>query len=253
MAADQIVLADARIVNAPDVTAWPMTAAITSLSFGEKGQTRIEFTKRRGPDRWPDVTPQDWDGPLQFTLWLFLKIAGQWVGSGFIQFWQDREGSGNPADPDVPSVYHKNWFYAERWQPLFAHGPIQPGEFLGFMVTSGNARDSVGPFGPQERSNIVVVPATDVGVFTFDGTVQPPAPPDPGPVSPPAPGQPGPQGPPGPPGPAGPPGPPGASADVSALEARIAALEQAVKKIPTGCQCSVRVFGTTIPVNCKLT
>ena len=33
---------------------------------------------------------------------------------------------------------------------------------------SGNARDSVGPFGPKERSNIVVVKAADNATYTFD-------------------------------------------------------------------------------------
>jgi hypothetical protein len=46
------------------------------------------------------------------------------------------------------------------------HGPIRPGESIGFLVTAGNARDSVGPV-LQERSNVVVVPATDNGSFTF--------------------------------------------------------------------------------------
>jgi len=72
---DQIDLHAARIVNAPNVTAWPVTTAITSLSFGERGQTRVEFTKRHGPGRWPDIIPPGFDGPIQFTLWLFLKIG----------------------------------------------------------------------------------------------------------------------------------------------------------------------------------
>ena len=161
-----IDLASARIVNAPDVRGWKQTAKITKLSF-DGSVTRVAFDKQDGPGRWPDVTPPGWDGPLQYTLWLFLKIGNQWVGSAFIQFWHGRDGSGTRQDPDVPSVYHSHWYYGTRWSPINDHGPIRPGEPIGFMVTSGNGRDNVGPFGPMERSNIVVVPASDNATYTF--------------------------------------------------------------------------------------
>lgn len=227
MASDQLDLASAQIVNAPDVRSWPATAAITALSFGTNGQTRVEFTKKNGPDRWPDVTSPGWDGPLQYTLWLFLKIGGQWVGSGFIQFWNSRDGSGKADDPDVPSVYDQHWYYAPRWAPMHGHGPIAPGETIGFMVTSGNARDSVGPYGPQERSNVVVLAATDHGAFTFAETPTPE--PIPVPPVPPIPGLPGP---PGPKGDKGDKGDPGSGVDLKQIFARLDALEQ--RKVPTG-------------------
>jgi hypothetical protein len=160
-----IDLSTARIVNAPDVRGWPETATITKVSF-DGATTRIEFTKQEGPNRWPDQTPPGWQGPLQYTLWLFLKIEGQWVGSGFIQMWHGRDGSGSSSDPDVPSRYHEHWYYGSRWSPMQDHGPIRSGELIGFMVTAGNARDSVGPM-LQERSNVVVFPATDNASFTF--------------------------------------------------------------------------------------
>ena len=178
MSTDMFDLSAAQIVNAPDVRQWPMTAALTQISF-DGSMTSVAFTKKNGPGRWPDITPKGWDGPLQYTLWLFLQVDAYWVGSGFIQFWNGREGSGSSSDPDVPSLYHKNWFYAERWRPINGHGPIQPGEKIGLMVTSGNARDSGGPFGPSERSNVVVIAATDRGVFDFpvDAPVPTPTPP----------------------------------------------------------------------------
>lgn len=159
---DQLDLSQAQIVNAPDVRGWPQTATLTGISF-DGGVTRVDFTKKDEPDRWPDVKPPNWQGPLQYTLWLFLQMNGVWVGSGFIQFWYGRDGSGSSDDPDVPSLYHQHWYYGTRWSPMQEHGPIQPGELIGFMVTSGNARDGVGPFGPQERSNVVVFNATDNG------------------------------------------------------------------------------------------
>jgi len=185
--ADMIDLAQAKIVSSPDVRRWPMTAAITSLSFGEQGQTRVEFTKRHGPNRWPDVIPPEFDGPIQFTLWLFLKMNGTWTGAGFQEFWNDRSGTGDPGDPDVPSVYDKHWYYGNGWNPMQQHGPIAPGESIAFMVTSGDARLSKGPYGPSERSDVVVIPATDFGAFTFGDAPpipQPPTPQPPGPSKP---------------------------------------------------------------------
>lgn len=159
---DQLDLSQAQIVNSPDVRNWPQTATMTGISF-DGGITRVNFTKKDGPDRWPDVTPPGWDGPIQYTLWLFLQVNGVWVGSGFIDMWNTRDGSGSSDDPDVPSVYHQHWYYGTRWSPMQEHGPIKAGEPIGFMVTSGNARHGIGPFGPMERSNVVVFAATDNG------------------------------------------------------------------------------------------
>lgn len=164
--ADMLNIHQAQIVNAPNVADWPITTALTSVSF-DGATTRVDFTKKDGPNRWPDVTPTGWTGPLEYTLWLFVKVQGQWVGSGFIQFWNGRDGSGSAADPDVPSLYAKHWYYAERWTPIFGHGSIAPNEEIGFMVTSGNQRDSGGPNSVQERSNVVTFPATDSGHYSF--------------------------------------------------------------------------------------
>jgi hypothetical protein len=79
-------------------------------------------------------------------------------------------------------VYHLNYYYSSRWRPMDTHGPITPGERIGFLVTSGNARDSVGPYGPMERSNVVVIAATNVGTFTFAETPAPTIVPQPPPA-----------------------------------------------------------------------
>jgi hypothetical protein len=181
---DQIDVKTATIVNAPDVRNWPVTTAITHVWF-DGSVTRVDFTKKDGPNRWPDVTPTGWSGPLEYTLWLFVKNGESWVGSGFIQFWNGRDGSGSPADPDVPSKYDQHWYYAARWSPIYGHGPLQPGEQIGFMVSSGNARDNVGPMSVQERSNVVLFAASDRADYTF--ATAPPAPPAPTPVPTPTP------------------------------------------------------------------
>lgn len=217
---DMIDLSQAEIVNAPQVAAWPQRATITALSF-DGATTRVAFTKQEGADRWPDVVPAGWSGALQYTLWLCLQNGGQWACSAFIQFWHGRDGSGNPGDPDVPSVYDRHWYYDQRWRPLYGHGPIQPGESIGFLVTSGNERDNGGPYSVQERSNTVIVAATDRGTFTWGAPAPTPIP-TPGP--PPLPPQPPPAPPPAP----LPPPPPLPSTDLSGLYSQLATLGQKV-------------------------
>lgn len=168
---DMIDLSQAQIVDAPDVHSWPITTAITQVSF-DGSTTRVEFDKKDGPSRWPDVTPPGWTGPLEYTIWLFKNIGGRWVGSAFIQMWSGRDGSGSSADPDVPSVYDAHWYYGSRWAPIYGSGKIQPGEVIGFMVTPGNARDG-GQVTLQERSNVVTFAATDHGTMHFDAAPVP--------------------------------------------------------------------------------
>lgn len=160
-AQDAVPITSVQIVNAPDVRGWPATATITHIAL-DGANTRIDFTKRDGPNRWPDITPPGFAGPIEYTVWLFLNINGQWVGSGFIQMWNGRDGVG-----DAPSDFSKNWYYGSRWAPMPTHGQISPTEQIGFMVTSGNARDSGGPYSVQERSNIVLIPGVDTGDFLF--------------------------------------------------------------------------------------
>lgn len=222
-AQDAFDLHTAEIVNAPNVADWPARATITAVSF-DGSTTRISFTKYDGPDRWPDVTPAGWTGSLQYTMWLCLQNGGQWACSAFVQMWHGRDGSGSPPDPDVPSLFDKHWYYDRRWAPLNGHGPIQPSEPIGLMVTSGNARDNVGPMSVQERSNVVVIPATDRGSFTFGA---PPPVVTPPPIVPPPVVQPPPAPPPVvvvPP----PVVPPVPSLDLSGIYAQLATLKQDV-------------------------
>jgi hypothetical protein len=52
-----------------DVANWPVTARLTVLDFQASG-VAVQFTKKDGPGRWPDVVPPGWDGALQYTLWM---------------------------------------------------------------------------------------------------------------------------------------------------------------------------------------
>lgn len=181
-AADMIPLSSVQVVNAPDVSSWASTAVISQIAITPTN-TVFTFNKNTGPNAWPNVVPKDWTGPLQYTVWLIRKVNGNWVGSAFIQMWQDRPGVG-----DAPSDYSVNWYYASRWAPLFGSGPLVPGEVIGFMLTSGNERDKAGPYSVQERSNIVTIATTDSGVFNFPSSPEPTPTPAPTPIPQPTPG-----------------------------------------------------------------
>jgi hypothetical protein len=144
-------------------TDWPATARITTLGFGPGG-VQIEFTRKNGADRWPDVRPADWDGDLQYCLGMALRIDGQWHVSAPIQFWHDLDRSGgNIGDATVVGKNGKlgqvsaNWFYEDhRWGPMCRQP--QPGEQVGFFVVAGSVRGGSEAISVRERSNVVVVP-----------------------------------------------------------------------------------------------
>lgn len=161
-----IDLSMAAVLNSPaDVPSWPATATITRLELSRTG-VRIDFTKRDGPDSWPDVpfiTPGE---NLQYTLWIVLNVDGRWYTSGCLQYWRGLDRMGGP-----PSEYAMNWYYdANRWRPMTGHQPAV-GEYVGFFVTAGNARNVTDHSGSvvRERSNVVVVPfpADDGATFTY--------------------------------------------------------------------------------------
>lgn len=166
---DGIDLSAVVIHNSPDVKDWPVTATITKIDFRPSG-VHVEHSKNRGSGAWPNIRPPGWDGDLQYTLWIFLNIGGQWHGSGCIQFWQDCDQNGGP-----PEQFARNWYYAaDRWAPMTGHQPSQ-GEPVGFMVTAGDARNN-GVQSVRERSNVVLMPfPVSGGSYTEK---DPPDPPD---------------------------------------------------------------------------
>ena len=164
----EAALASAGIYNSPpDIASWPVTTKITRLELATGG-VKLDFAKKDGPDRWPDVTPPGWDGPIQYTLWLLLNVNGKWAASGIIQYWYGLDFSG--GDVTANNQIAANWVYDGRWGPMAGHQPA-PGEYVGFMVMAGNARGvldaSQAP--ARERSNVVVVPfpAAAGQVFNF--------------------------------------------------------------------------------------
>jgi hypothetical protein len=151
------------ILNSPDIHGWPITTTITALDFRSSG-LHIDFTKRDGPNRWPDIPFGVEGGSLQYTVWIVLNINGQWYGAGCVEYWGGLDRSGGP-----PSMYSQNWYYDPiRWGPMSSHQPAV-GEQVGFLITSGDARHLNDFVGLHERSNIVTVPfPSDNGaIYTF--------------------------------------------------------------------------------------
>jgi len=160
---DAIDLGRATLLNSPhDFASWPITTTIAAVDIQSSG-IHVDFSKRDGPGRWPDIVPPGWDGPLQYTLGMALTINGQWYASTVVQYWYGLDRSGG-----APSQYATNWFYdPNRWAPMTYHQP-QPGELIGLFVCEGDCRNNwEGSNSPlRERSNVVLVPMpSDAGSY----------------------------------------------------------------------------------------
>jgi hypothetical protein len=135
--------------NPADFKSWAETAAITSVEFTGSA-ILVDFDRRDGPGRWPDVGFGD--GSLEYTLGMCVNINGEWNCSATVQFWygRDLEASGRPDEIGI------NWWYDQRWGHLLGYQP-SCGETVGIYVGAGNLRDS-GNVIAKERSNIVLMP-----------------------------------------------------------------------------------------------
>jgi hypothetical protein len=153
-AGDQLDISHATIVNSPrDLASWPATTSLQVVDMRPDGIS-VQFSKKEGAGRWPDVTPPGWGGPLQYTLGMCLWINNQWYCSAVVEFWYGLDASGGP-----PDSYATNWFYDPvRWTPMTGHQPAV-GETIGIFVCEGDCRNNAnGTLSPlRERSNVVLV------------------------------------------------------------------------------------------------
>ena len=155
-------LQQATVLDSPDNFAFfAETARITTLIMGPNG-INVDFTKKNGPDRWPDIFPPASQGRYRSCLGMAWKIDDHWYASAPIEMWNERpEGGGPPQD------YALNWFYnPARWAPMTFHQP-EPGETIGFFVVAGDVRGFNSNQKYQERSNVVLVPMPDSGGATY--------------------------------------------------------------------------------------
>jgi hypothetical protein len=171
---DAIDLSQAVVHNSPpDVATWAKTATINRLIMQPDGTANagvaIDFTPRHA---WPDYTPPGWSGPIQYTLWAGVRIAGVWHVSGIVRMWRDRAATGAPIMSYGPGCavrnFACNWVYDARWGAMAGYQPV-PGEAMVFFLTAGVARGVYTVTSVRERSNVVMVnvPANDTAVFTF--------------------------------------------------------------------------------------
>ena len=163
-------LSQAIMVNSPpDFAVWPEGAKITSIHFSDIA-FEVDYDRRDGPNRWPDMVPAGFSGPLQYTLGMCVNNHNQWYCSGVVQFWYGRELTASAP----PSHVGFEWFYDPgRWGPIHYYQP-QDGELVGLFVGAGNMRDGNNITRATcpavcERSNVALVPWSNFGdvQYTF--------------------------------------------------------------------------------------
>jgi hypothetical protein len=131
-----------------DVANWPVTTQIRVLDFSFGG-VFVDFSEKNS---WPEVTPPGWDGGIAYTLWMVVKVNGQWITAGGVEYWHGLERQGGP-----PSRFASNWYYSPQvWGELASHQPAV-GEQVGFFVTAGDQR-AKDVRAVTARSNVVLVP-----------------------------------------------------------------------------------------------
>jgi hypothetical protein len=149
---DGIDMSQATIMDSPsNLAGRARTATITSIIFGS-GTFSVDFSKRTGPGRWPDVPFGAPGDSLEYTLGMCLNISGHWYCSAALQYWYGRDLAASLA-------IARDWFYDARWGPMAGHQPSQ-GELVGIFVGAGNLRNVTDDRGSLvlERSNVVLLP-----------------------------------------------------------------------------------------------
>lgn len=166
---DMIPINEITWVNGPNFAEFKLATKLTELKLAD--DCYVNFDKEDGPNRWPDSTTPDWEGPLQYSMGLVMKIDGKWYGCAPIELWYGKAGGGGPIQSqDIGNgkgQIEANWFYNSSWSPLNTHQP-KAGEQLGFFVCAGDARNNYCPL--KERSQIVTfrLPAEhEVKTFTY--------------------------------------------------------------------------------------
>jgi hypothetical protein len=143
---DAIDLSTVAFLNSPNVSAWPVTSEITAFSL-RPGSLHLEHTKQ---DVWPPMPFGE--AMQQATLWIFLRIVGQWWGAAV-----ERIRPGQHDKPERAPIDDMllEWFVHAPWAPMDQHR-VAVGERVGFMVTAGNQRLGNQTV-VQERSAVVLV------------------------------------------------------------------------------------------------
>lgn len=164
-----------QTVNSPDFRSWPETTQITRVELRLTG-VHVDFSKKDGPGRWPDIRTPGWTGDLQYSLGICMKIAATWYCNAPIEIWYttdyDKDAwGGDDGGIQKPGQIPSNWFYdRNRWGAMAGYQP-QPGEQVAIFVVAGDARSNYysDPRSVLERSNFVLLrmpAAGSAAVFT---------------------------------------------------------------------------------------
>jgi hypothetical protein len=149
VARGQDVYPDLRTVQVlgsnPDVLRQPVTAGFESFGL-RPGAMSIHTSGTAG---WPMVaidTAADCAGcgqPVQAgTIWLFLRISGQWYATGAERLRPSQLNGDKPAATSVglDRMVGEEWLYdISRWGPMAGYDP-KPGELVAAMVVAGSTR-----------------------------------------------------------------------------------------------------------------
>jgi hypothetical protein len=165
---DSIDMTQASIYNSPrDLGYWAVTTKITSVIF-TPGAFLVDFDKRTGGGRWPDVPFGD--GNLEYTLGMCLSSGAHWDCSAVVQFWYGRDLAASAPPSQIGSA----WFYDSRWGPLTGRQPAD-GETVGIFVCAGNCRNNtVGDASyVHERSNVQFVQWSNGGGAGYSFSIGP--------------------------------------------------------------------------------
>lgn len=173
---DAIDLHQCELTPNAGIADWAQTTDISQLDVRPSG-LHIEFSKKDGPDRWPDVIPPGWTGPIQYTIWFGALVNGAPTFAACLNWWHGR--SDNESGPVTdPQHYPRNLWYLN--DALKGHAP-SVGETLGCFLTAGAARGIAGNYATavRERSNVVTftMPSGSGQTFTYSSDPIPPGPP----------------------------------------------------------------------------
>lgn len=135
---------------------FPPRARLASFGIVPNAMT----IRTEGTDAWTPVV-LDADGTTQLaTLWIFLKINGQWCAAGAERLRPSQVNGVKPvAEPGaggLSTLVGNGWLYdANRWHEMAGYNP-KPGEAVGVCVVAGSTRsDDRTP--TRERTQVVVV------------------------------------------------------------------------------------------------
>ena len=181
---DQLDISKAIVYNSPaDIASWPITGDITQIVMTGGIGIRISSPVLT---RWPDYTPPGWNGPLQFTVWLVIKLNDQLYTSGIVQMWKERQDQDPRSIPPILTDYNRNYCYDSRWGQMMNYVP-KVSDVMGFFLSAGDARGNKGVTSVRERTAVMALslPLNDSGVFNNGSSPIPiPIPPSPMPPSP---------------------------------------------------------------------